>query len=71
MEEHKNSVRIPEKIQHVIDVRKKFPDASMNELSEEVYKAYGDILSKSGIKHRLNKIKELAAPYMKEEENEQ
>lgn len=60
-------VKISEKLQHVIDMRKKFPEASLNELCEECYKEYGDIITKSGMKHRLHKIKELAEPFMEEE----
>lgn len=60
LEEHASSIKISEKIQHVIDIRKKFPDASMNELCEECYREYGDIITKSGMKHRLAKIKSMA-----------
>ena len=49
-----------------MEIRKQFPDANMNELCEEVYRAYGDIISKSGMKHRLNRIKEMAASIQEE-----
>ncbi len=64
LEENRNRVHITEKIQHVIDIRKKFPDANVNELCEEIYKEYGDIISKSGMKHRLSKIKSMALEFM-------
>lgn len=70
LEANAKKVRIPEKVQHVIEVRKQFPDASMNDLCAEVYKAYGDIISKSGMKHRLHKIKELALPLMEGEKSD-
>ena len=38
----------------------------MNELCDEVYREYGDIISKSGMKHRLAKIKELAMEVMED-----
>lgn len=68
LEANGSKVEISDKIRHVMEVRKKFPDANMNELCTEVYREYGDIISKSGMKHRLNKIKTLAQPYMEEEE---
>ena len=70
LEANASKVRIPEKIQHVIEIRKQFPDASMNDLCTEVYRTYGDVISKSGMKHRLHKIKELALPFMEKEDND-
>ncbi len=66
LEANPQKVDISEKIRHVMEIRKQFPDASMNELCEEVYRAYGDIISKSGMKHRLNRIKEMAASIQEE-----
>lgn len=60
LEKNSHRVDISEKIRHVMEIRKKFPDANMNELCEEVYREYGDIISKSGMKHRLNRIKTMA-----------
>ena len=61
-----SKLKISKKIQNVITIRKKFPEASMNELCDEVYREYGDIISKSGMKHRLAKIKELAMEVMED-----
>lgn len=63
LEANKDAVQIPDKIQRVIEVRKKYPDASINELCEEMLIAYGESISKSGMKHRLGKIKQLAQPF--------
>ncbi|MGN1276128.1 MAG: DNA-binding protein WhiA [Floccifex sp.] len=67
LEKNKNKLKINEKLQRVMEIRKKFPEASLNELCDEVYLAYGEVISKSGMKHRLNKIKEMAMEFMEEE----
>jgi hypothetical protein len=54
---------IPEKLQKVMDVRRQHPDATITELCDEIYAQSGEIISKSGMKHRLAKIKEMAQPY--------
>lgn len=51
---------LPEKLQHVIVIRKEYPEASMNELSDLCYEKYGEEISKSGMKHRLAKLREMA-----------
>lgn len=52
---------LSEKVKRVMDVRKKYPEASVNELCAHVQEEYGESISKSGMKHRLSKIRELAA----------
>lgn len=69
IEDNRDKVKITEKIEHVMEVRKQFPEANMNELCMECYRLYGEIISKSGIKHRLNKIKEIATEIMEDVEN--
>lgn len=64
VEENEKHLQISEKIKHVMEIRKKFPEASINELCDEAYRDYGEIISKSGMKHRLSKIKELAESCM-------
>ncbi len=64
VEENRNQLQISDKILHVMEIRKRFPESSVNELCDEVYKEYGEIISKSGMKHRLSKIKELAMSCM-------
>ena len=66
IEENESQIRLTDKIRHVMEMRKKFPMANMNELCDECYKEYGEVITKSGMKHRLNKIKELAEPFMEE-----
>lgn len=54
---------LPEKLQHVVNARKELPEASLNELCEFCEEEYGETISKSGMKHRLAKIKEMAEQY--------
>lgn len=54
---------LPEKLQHVVNARKEMPEASLNELCEFCEEEYGETISKSGMKHRLAKIKEMAEQY--------
>lgn len=53
--------QIPPKIKAAMDIRQQYPDASITELCDEIYKVSGEIISKSGMKHRLTRIRELAA----------
>lgn len=64
LEENASKIKISQKIKNVMEMRKKFPEASLNELCDEVYREYGEIISKSGMKHRLAKIKEMALEFM-------
>ena len=51
---------LDEKLRNVIDVRMRYPDYSLLELCEEYQKSYGEAISKSGMKHRFNKIENIA-----------
>lgn len=51
---------LSEKIRNVIDLRQEMQDASLLEMCSAYQKKYGDVISKSGLKHRLNKIEEIA-----------
>ena len=51
---------LSEKLQNVIMVRQEHPEASMKELCDLCYERFGEEISKSGMKHRLTKIRELA-----------
>lgn len=53
--------QIPPKIRAAMDIRKQHPEASLLELCDEIYKATGEMISKSGMKHRMAKIREMAA----------
>lgn len=51
---------VPEKLAHVMEARKQNPEASILELCDTVYLLFGETITKSGMKHRLAKLKELA-----------
>ena len=51
---------LDEKVAEVAVYRKKYPDTSLQELSEIISIETGNKITKSGLHHRLNKIKELA-----------
>ncbi|MGI6607963.1 MAG: DNA-binding protein WhiA [Erysipelotrichaceae bacterium] len=48
-------------------LRMEFQDASFNELAQQYYNRTGVLLSKSGIRHRFNKIMDLKEKYEKRE----
>ena len=52
--------KLPEKLRNVCELRLKYQDYSLLELCEAYQKNFGDTVSKSGMKHRLNKIQEIA-----------
>lgn len=52
--------QISDKIQQIMDLRKQNPDISLRELSDLYEQAYEEPLSKSGLNHRLAKIKQMA-----------
>ena len=52
--------KLPEKLRNVADIRIRYPEASLLELCEYYQKAYGEVVSKSGMKHRLNKLENIA-----------
>lgn len=51
---------LDDKVKQVAIYRKKYPEVSLNELSEIISIETGDKITKSGIHHRFHKIKELA-----------
>ena len=51
---------LEEKLKNVIDLRLRYQDYSLNELCQAYDKKYGESISKSGLKHRLNKIENIA-----------
>ena len=57
---------IPEKIMHAMQIRKMYPEANLNELCLECKNEFGEDISKSGMKHRLAKVKQMASK-LKEE----
>ena len=57
---------LPHKIKQVALLRKKYPEASLNELCEHYEEEYLETISKSGMRHRLNKMSEIAQTYKQE-----
>ena len=57
---------LPHKIKQVALLRKKYPEASLNELCEHYGEEYLETISKSGMRHRLNKMSEIAQTYKQE-----
>lgn len=53
-------LNIDPKLEEVMDLRVKYPDVSLRELANLFEIEYGKEISRSGIRHRFNKIKELA-----------
>ena len=49
-----------EKLKNVLELRLKFQEYSLLELCDAYQKSYGDMISKSGMKHRLNKLESIA-----------
>lgn len=60
IKEHGLDDKLDEKLRMVYNLRIKYPDASLIELCDYYEKRYGQTISKSGIKHRLNKIETIA-----------
>lgn len=60
IENYRSLESLSPKLLHVIEVRKAHPEASMNELCDLCYERFGEVISKSGMKHRLAKIREMA-----------
>lgn len=52
--------KLPEKLKNAADIRLKYPESSLLELCDHYQKAYGASISKSGMKHRLNKLELIA-----------
>ena len=54
---------LPSKIRIVAHLRKAYPDSSLNELCELYQEETRETISKSGMKHRLGKLREIANQY--------
>lgn len=53
--------KLNKKLREVFDIRMEYQDASLNEIARIFEKKYGTPISKSGLKHRLNKIEAFAS----------
>ncbi|MBQ1508481.1 MAG: DNA-binding protein WhiA [Erysipelotrichaceae bacterium] len=51
---------LDEKLRYAAEIRLRYPDYTLLELCEEYQRTYGETLSKSGLKHRLNKLETIA-----------
>ena len=54
---------LPPKIKEIAYLRKDYPDSSLNELCELFQEKNRETISKSGMKHRLSKLREIANQY--------
>ena len=68
IEENGGESLLDDKTKEALDYRKKYPEASLKELAEIISFETGKNLSKSGLNHRLRKIKELAEQLKKHQE---
>lgn len=59
---------LEDKTRETLEYRKKYPEASLKELSEIISLETGKPITKSGLNHRLRKIKELAERLVKSNE---
>lgn len=56
---------LDDKTKEALDYRKKYPEASLKELSEIISLETGNKITKSGLNHRFRKINELASKLKK------
>lgn len=56
---------LDDKTQQALEYRKKYPEASLKELSEIISLETGNSITKSGLNHRFRKIKDLATKFEK------
>ena len=64
IEENLGTELLDEKTKEALDYRKKYPEASLKELSEIITLETGKKLTKSGLNHRFRKLKELSSKFM-------
>ncbi|MEG0994507.1 MAG: DNA-binding protein WhiA [Bacilli bacterium] len=57
---------LDDKTKEALEYRVKYPDASLNELSEIISLETGHKITKSGLNHRFRKVKELAFSFLNE-----
>ena len=60
---------LDDKAKEALEYRKKYPEVSLKELAEIISVETGKTITKSGLNHRLRKIKELAKRLKRMEEN--
>ena len=63
IEDNDGLVLLDEKVREVLEYRKKYPETSLKELAEIISIETNKSITKSGLNHRLRKIKELAEKF--------
>jgi len=67
IEQNDGVMLLDDRTKVALEYRKKYPEVSLKELAEIISIETGKTLTKSGLNHRLRKIKELAARFEKKE----
>ena len=65
IEENDGLMLLDDRVREVINYRKKYPESSLKELAEIISLETNKPITKSGLNHRLRKIKELAQSFQK------
>ena len=65
IEQNDGLMLLDEKVREVANYRKKYPESSLKELAEIISLETNKPITKSGLNHRLRKIKELAQSFKK------
>lgn len=55
--------QLPQGLQDVAILRRENPEANLNELCDVFFEKFHETISKSGMRHRLNKIRDIAEQY--------
>ena len=67
IEENDGIMLLDDKTKQTLEYRKKYPEASLKELAEIISLETGKPLTKSGLNHRMRKIRDLASKFEKQE----
>ena len=67
IEKNDGVMLLDERTKIALEYRKKYPEVSLKELAEIISLETGKPLTKSGLNHRMRKIKELATNFEKRE----
>ena len=65
IEENDGIMLLDDKVKEVLEYRKKYPETSLKELAEIISLETNKSITKSGLNHRIQKIKELADSFRK------
>lgn len=60
IEDYEYQDKLDKRTRMVFELRKKYPGSSLTQLCKEYEKEYGESISKSGMKHRLDKLEDVA-----------